>query len=335
MGDTTMKAIWASGYGNHEVLQLKKVPIPQIKENEVLVKVKASVATTADTLMLSGRPWYNRLFMGLRKPKHAIPGTGFSGDVVAVGQQVKSFQIGDEVFGETTLGFGTNAEFVAVPENGVVLPKPNTLSHSEAATFCDGPLTSLNFLIQLGKVKPGQRVLINGASGSLGTAAVQLAKHFGAEVTGICSKTNMGWIKSLGADTVVDYQNEDYTKLSKPYDIMFDTVGKSSFSQVKHLLVKDGLYLSPVLKPSLIVQMLFTSLVDGKKAKFDATGLKPGAELKHMLSELVEIFNAGKLKIVLDRQFPLEKVGKAHAYISGGHKKGNVVILVDAENDGE
>lgn len=330
MSDTTMKAIWASGYGNHEVLQLKQVPIPQIKEHEVLVKVSASVATTADTMMLSGRPWFSRLFMGLRKPKHAIPGTGFSGEVVSVGPQVKAFKTGDEVFGETTLGLGTNAEFVAVPENGVVFHKPNTLSHSEATTFCDGPLTSLNFLMKLGQMKPGQRVLINGASGSLGTAAVQLAKHFGAEVTGICSKTNMGWVKSLGADTVVDYQNEDYTKFSTSYNIIFDTVGKSSFRRVKHLLVKDGLYLSPVLKPSLIFQMLITSLTGGKKAKFDATGLNPAAELKQMLLELVEIFNAGKLKIVLDRQFPLEKVGKAHAYISSGHKKGNVVIIVES-----
>ena len=330
MSDTNMKAIWASGYGNHEVLQLKKVPIPQIKDNEALINVRASVATTADTMMLSGRPWFSRLFTGLRKPKHAIPGTGFSGEVVAVGQQVKSFQTGDEVFGETTLGLGANAEFIAIPEESVMMHKPNTMSHPEAATLCDGPLTSLNFLMNLGRIKSGQRVLINGASGSLGTAAVQLAKHFGAEVTGICSKTNMGWVKSLGADTVVDYQNEDYTKLSKSYHIIFDTVGKSSFNQVKHLLVKKGLYLSPVLRPSLIFQMLITSLTGGKKAKFDATGLKPHAELKQMLSELIDIFNARKLKIVLDRQFPLEKVAKAHAYISSGHKKGNVVIIVES-----
>ncbi len=178
-------------------------------------------------------------------------------------------------------------------------------------------------------MKFDQSILINGASGSLGTAAVQLAKYLGAEVTGVCSETNMGLVKSLGANTVINYHKEDFTKSSKRFDIIFDTVGKTTFQRVKPLLKEKGLYLSPVLKPSLLFQMAHSNISHGKKAKFAATGLKPPHELRYMLIELVAIFNSGKLKIVLDRQYPLEKVSKAFNYVSGGHKKGNVVIFVE------
>lgn len=323
-----MKAIWASGYGNHEVLKVKNVPIPSILEHEVLVEVRASVATTADTMMLQGKPRYGRIFTGLLKPKHQITGTAFSGVISKVGAEVKSFKTGDQVFGETTLGFGTHAEFVAVPEKGVLLKKPETMSHIDGATFCDGPLTAWNFLKELGHLKPGQNVLINGASGSIGTATVQLAKYLGAEVTGVCSEANMGLVKSLGANNVINYQKEDFTKSSKQFDIIFDTVGKTSFRQVKPILKEKGLYLSPVLTPSLLLQSMLPSFSNGKKAKFSATGLISPPKLRNMLLELVEIFNSGKLKIVLDRQYPLEKVSKAFDYVSKGHKKGNVVIFV-------
>ncbi len=328
-----MKAIWAQGYGNYEVLELKEVAIPPISEHEVLVKVRASVATTADTMMLQGKPWFGRMFTGLRKPKHPITGTAFSGVISKVGPGVKSFRDGDQVFGETTLGFGTHAEFVTVPEKGVLLKKPETISHNDATTFCDGPLTAWNFLKELGRLKPGQNVLINGASGSLGTAAIQLAKYLGADVTGVCSAVNMGLVKSLGADSVINYQKEDFTKSSKRFDIIFDTVGKTTFQSVKPLLKKNGLYLSPVLKPSLLFQMAISNISNGKKAKFAATGLKPPHELRYMLMKLVEIFNSGKLKIVFDRQYPLEKVSKAFDYVSKGHKKGNVVIFVESEKE--
>jgi NADPH:quinone reductase-like Zn-dependent oxidoreductase len=327
-----MKAIVATGYGAPDVLKLQQVEKPQPKENEVLVKVHASSATTADGMMRTGKPYFGRLMTGLTKPKHAIPGTGFAGVVETVGKNVSTFKPGDRVFGETTLGFSTNAEFVAVPENGVILPMPKNMSYAEAATYGDGHVTSLNFLKKIAQIKPGQKVLINGASGSLGTAAVQLAKFFGAEVTGVTSTRNVGLVKSLGADHVIDYTKKDFTKVNETYDVFFDTVGKSSFSKSKKILSESGLYVSPVLKFSLLLQMMRTSVFGKKKAKFAATGLRSDAELKSMINELIEIFKKGRLKTVIDRQYPLEKVAEAHRYISAGHKKGNVVIVVEPEN---
>jgi len=329
MKSNKMKAIAAEGYGNYHVLKLKEFEIPQPKEKEVLVKVYASSATTADSIMLSGKPYFGRLFTGIRKPKCAIPGTGFAGIVVSVGEGVSKFEIGAEVFGETTLDFSTNAEFVTVPENGVILHKPENMSFTEAAPICDGPLTSINFLKEIGKIKPGQKVLIIGASGSLGTAAVQLAKYFGAEVTGICSTANIGLVKSLGAQQVVDYTKEDFTKSEKRYDIIYDTIGNSSFSKSKKVLNKRGIYMTPLFKLPLLVHLMTRSVIRGKKVKFAATGLKPADELRELLAELVEIYVSGKLKTVIDRQFPLERVAQAHKHISSGHKKGNVVIIVE------
>jgi len=330
MKQKKMKAVVATKYGNSDVLQLKELEIPQPKENEVLVKVRACSATTADTMMLTGKPYFGRLFTGISKPKHAIPGTGFSGEVVARGDKVTIFNIGDPVFGETTLGFSTNAEYVAVPERGVILKKPENLSFVDAAPICDGHLTSINFLREIGKIRPGQKVLINGASGSLGTAAIQLAKYFGAEVTGVCSLVNVELVRSLGADHVIDYKKDDFTKSGKRYDIIYDTVGKSSFSQSKQVLAEKAAYISPVLKFSLLLQMIRTSMLGGKKVKFGASGLKSDDELRELLAELAELFQAGQLKTVIDRLFPLEQVAQAHQYIAEGHKKGNVVIVVES-----
>ncbi|MGQ1788142.1 NAD(P)-dependent alcohol dehydrogenase [Saccharicrinis sp. GN24d3] len=327
-----MKAIVATGYGSPEVLKLRQVDKPVPKANEVLVKVLASSATAADGMMRTGKPFIARMFTGLRKPKHPIPGTGFAGIVETTGENVTTFHAGDKVFGETTLGFGTNAEYIAVPENGVILPLPETLRFTEATTVCDGHLTSVNFLMNIALVKPGQKVLINGASGSLGSAAVQLAKYYGAEVTGVCSKRNVGLVKSLGADFVIDYTKEDFTLKNKQYDIVYDTVGKLSYHKSKKALTKNGQFISPVLKFSLLLQMLWTSLYGSKKAKFGATGLRSAIELRQLLTELVEIFKEGKITTIIDRQFPLEKLEEAHKYIATGHKKGNVVIIHQLES---
>ena len=323
-----MKAIVATGYGAPDVLKLQQVDKPQPKENEVLVKVYASSATTANGMMRTGKPYFGRLVTGLTRPKHPIPGTGFSGVVEAVGEKVERFRPGDEVFGETTLGFSTNAEYFTIPEKGVILPKPDNLRFTDAATFCDGHLTSLSFLKEIAQIKPGQRVLINGASGSLGTAAVQIAKYLGAEVTAVCSTHNVGLVKSLGADHVIDYTKKDFTKVNETYEVVYDTVGKSSFSKCKSILSESGVYLSPVLKFSLLLKMMWTSLFSKKKAKFSATGLRSDDDLRKQLTELVTLFRKGKLRTVIDRQYPLEKVAEAHTYIASGHKKGNVVIVV-------
>jgi NADPH:quinone reductase-like Zn-dependent oxidoreductase len=323
-----MKAIVATAYGNHEVLELQQVEIPQPKENQILVKVVNCSVTTADTMMVTGKPWFSRLFMGLTKPKFTSIGTGFAGTVVAIGEKVTLFNIGDDVFGETGLDFSANAEYICTPEDGVVLHKPENLPFLQAPSFTDGHLTSINFLQELGKIKPGQKVLINGASGSLGTSAVQLAKYFGAEVTGVCSSSNVGLVKSLGADFVIDYTKEDFTRSSEKYDLIYDTVGKSSFRKSKRVLTQDGRYLSPVLTLGLLGAVLRTAIFGSKKAQFAATGLKAPDQLRKLLAELIEIFKSGHLKTIIDRQFPLEKVPQAHQYIATGRKKGNVVIVV-------
>lgn len=329
MNINKMKAIVATGYGSPDVYTLQEVEIPVIKEDEVLVKVYACSATTADSMMRTGKPYFGRLLTGLTKPKHPIPGTGFAGEVVLTGSNVTSLQPGDRVFGETTLGFSTNAEYVAIPEKGVILPLPDNLSYGEATTYCDGHLTSMNFLKEIARVQPGQKVLINGASGSLGSAAVQLAKYFGAEVTGVCSSRNVGLVKSLGADHVINYHTEDFTANGKKYDVIFDTVGKSSYSKSRKVLTTTGQYISPVLKFSLLFQMLWTSHLSIQKAKFAASGLRSDDVLREMLADLIEIYKNGHLKTIIDRQYPLEKVAEAHEYIAQGHKKGNVVITVN------
>jgi len=231
-----MKAIITTKYGSPDVLQLREIEKPTPKDDEVLIKVSAASVTAADTMMRRGTPIYGRLFIGLTKAKHPIAGTGFSGTIEAIGCNVNLSQVGDEVFGETLFGAGTNAEYTCVPENGTLTLKPSKLTHGEVASTCDGALTSWNFLNVMAKVQRGQSVLINGASGSLGTAAVQLAKHLGAEVTGVCSTSNVEMIKSLGADHVIDYTETDFISTGDTYDVIFDTVGKSKFSKSKRAL---------------------------------------------------------------------------------------------------
>ena len=316
----------ATGYGTPEVFQLQQLNRPEPKANEVLVKVLTSSATTADAMMRTGKPYIARLFVGLTKPKHPVPGTGFAGIVEAVGSEVTTFREGERVFGETTLGFSANAEYLTISEHGVILPLPETMDFSEAANFCDGHLTSFNFLKAIAQIQPGQHVLINGASGSLGTSAVQIAKYFGARVTAVCSAQNAGLVSSLGADTVIDYRTEDFTQSGERYDFVYDTVGKSSFKQCKGILKENGVYLSPVLQFPLMMAMLTTSLTAGKKAKFAATGTNPDDKLRGLLEEVLNIWESGKLKTIIDRQFPLEKLSEAHRYIDTGRKKGNVVM---------
>jgi NADPH:quinone reductase-like Zn-dependent oxidoreductase len=323
---TTMKAIVCTKYGSSDVLELQEVAMPKVKENQVLIKVHATIVTRADTMMRTGYPLFGRLFMGLFKPKNPIAGTGVAGTIVAIGNNVTQFKVGHEIFGETILSFGANAEYVTMNETEVLALKPSNISHQEAAPVCDGALTSINFLKNIAKIQPGQRILINGASGSLGTAAVQLAKHYGAHVTGVCSTANIELVKSLGADEVIDYKKEDFTKAGLAYDVIYDTVGLSSFSKCKKSLTKNGAFVSPVLGMPLLFQMLWTSIFGSKKAKFSATGILPIPELKVLLDELIEIINAGKLKTIIDKRYLLEQVPQAHSYVDKGHKKGNIVI---------
>lgn len=322
-----MKAIACIKYGSPDVLQLKEVEKPTPKHNEVLIKIHAASVTAADSMMRTGTPLFGRLFMGLLKPKYPITGTGFAGEVEAVGKGTTLFKEGDSVFGESIFGFGTNAEYVCVPEDGMLATKPNNMTYEEAAPVCDGALTSLSFLKDVGQIQSGQRVLINGASGSLGSAAIQIANYFGAEVTGVCSAANVAMVRSLGAKKVIDYTQEDFTQSDKTYDIVYDTIGKSSFSRCKGILTKNGVYLSPVLGLPLLLQMICTSLAGGKKAKFSATGLRPQSELRELLNELIKLIEAGKLTSIIDRRYTLHQTADAHRYVEKGHKSGNVVVI--------
>lgn len=325
-----MKAIFYTQYGGPKVLQVKDVEINKPKENEVLLKNYASSITTADTFIRRGEPKFGRLFLGLTKPKNTMVGTGFAGEIVQVGKKVDDFKVGDKVYGETTFGFGANAEYVCVDvTNNIIEHLPKELSYEEAAPICDGALTSYNFLVSMAKLKPNQHVLINGASGALGTAAIQIAKNIGAKVTTVCSSKNIDLVKRLGADEAIDYNQVDFTKNLNCYDVIYDTIGSSTFSKSKKSLKSNGQFLSPVLSLSLLSTMIWTSIFGNKKAKFEATGLKKTEELSGFLQQIHLIINQSKLKTVIDKMYAIEEIADAHEYIDFGRKKGNVILRLN------
>jgi len=323
-----MKAIVATKYGPPDVLQLKEVAKPSPKEDEVLIRIFATAVTTAACAMRKG-PLMARPFTGLTRPKNPIPGTDLAGEIEAVGRNVARFKEGDQVFGGTDLGFGCYVEYICLPEEDVLTIKPANTTYEEAAAVVEGALTALPFLRDKGKIQSGQKVLINGASGGIGTAAVQLAKYFGAEVTGVCSTTNLEMVKSLGADTVIDYTKDDFTKGGQTYDIIFDTVGKSSFLLCKDSLKQEGVYLSTVPTLAIYLQMLWTAKIGSKRAIISQTGLRPTSEVAKDLRFVKELIEAGKITSVIDRCYPLEEIVDAHRYVEKGHKKGNVVITLE------
>ncbi len=330
-----MKAIVCTKYGPPEVLKLEEVEKPTPKDNEVLIKVYASIVEPTDCGSRKGDPSYARIFFGLTRPKNPILGCELAGEIEAVGKDVRLFKEGDRVFGATGLGFGAYAEYMCLPEDGVLAMRPANMTYEEAAAATDGAPTALPFLRDKGHVQRGQEVLINGASGSVGIYAVQLAKYFGAEVTGVCSTTNLELVTSLGADKVIDYTEKDFTKSGETYDIIFDAVGKSSFSRCKGALKQEGIYLTTVPTLAIMLQMLWTSKIGigSKKAMIAFTGMRPSSKRTEDLVFLKELFKAGKIKPVIDRSYPLEQIAEAHRYVDKGHKKGNVVITVGHQDD--
>lgn len=326
-----MKAIVYTKYGPPDVLQLKEVEKPTPKENEILVKVKATTVTVGDirsrsfTVPLS--VWLPaRITIGLRRPKKSILGLELAGEVVSVGKDVKLFKEGDQVFAASQVGYGAYAEYKCLPEDGPVSIKPNNLSFEEAAAIPIGARTAL-FYLRKANIQSGQKVLVYGASGSVGTYAVQIAKYLGAKVTGVCSTTNLELVKSLGADKVIDYTAEDFSSKGETYDVIFEAVDKSSFSACMKSLKKDGTYLN-VTVPLPGVRILWTKLTSSKKLIL-AQNSPENSEALNFLKELVE---AGKLKVVIDRYYSFEELVEAHRYVEKGHKKGNVVITVEHNN---
>jgi NADPH:quinone reductase-like Zn-dependent oxidoreductase len=331
-----MKAIVYTKYGPPEVLQLKEVAKPVPKDNEVLIKVHATVVTAEDPGARSGSfpPLFwllGRSITGFIRPKKQILGGVLAGEIESTGKDVKRFKAGDQVFGINLKDAGAYAEYVCLHEEQKVLAiKPANITYQEAAA-ANGVITAFPFLRDAGNIQAGQKVLIYGASGSVGTNAVQVAKYYGAEVTGVCSTANLELVKSLGADKVIDYTKEDFTKSGQTYDIIFDTVGKSSFSHCKRALKQRGIYLTTVITLAGLLQVLWTSLAGGKKVKFMTAGLRAPGEITKELILGGELMEAGKIKPVIDRSYPLEQIVEAHRYVEKGHKKGNVVITV-AEN---
>jgi NADPH:quinone reductase-like Zn-dependent oxidoreductase len=322
-----MKAIVATKYGSPEVLELREVAKPTPKDDEVLVRVHTTTVTAGDSRVRSftvpPSAWLPaRLTLGLRQPKKAIPGMVLAGEVESVGKEVSRFTKGDQVYAYDITRLSTYAEYACVSERNALALKPSTATYEEAAAIPFGAITALYFL-RKGKIRSGQRVLIYGASGSVGTFAVQLAKYFGAEVTGVCGTTNVDLVKSLGADRVIDYTKADFSRHGETFDIIFDTVGKSSLPDCLRLLKKEGGYLQAVAGPAQLVQMRWASMRSGKTL-LGGTAVPKTADLGY-LNELIE---AGKIKPVIDRCYPLEQMVEAHRYVDQGHKKGNVVIGV-------
>ncbi|MEM8533034.1 MAG: NAD(P)-dependent alcohol dehydrogenase [Chloroflexota bacterium] len=323
-----MKAIVYHQYGSPDVLRLGEVVKPTPKDNEVLIKVYATTVTIADFRLRSFTVppviWLPaRIALGFTRPKKAILGAELAGEIEDVGHNVTRFKQGDQVFASTLPHFGAYAQYKCLPEDVAIAIKPSNISYEEAAALPIGARTALYYLQKAG-IQPGHKVLVYGASGSVGTYAVQLARYFGADVTGVCSTTNLELVQSLGANHVIDYTQEDFSQRGEQYDIVFEAVGKSSFAACKRVLKEDGVYVNVVL-PFPDLEMLWTTITSNKKVIL-GDNIPEKAENLTFLKELVE---AGTLTPVIDRCYPLEEITEAHRYVDTGRKKGNVVITVE------
>ena len=329
-----MKAMVYTQYGPPDVLQFKEVEKPSPKDNEVLIRIHATSVTIGDLWArnfkeISPREftmplalWLpTRIYFGLRKPNIKILGAELAGEVEAVGSDVKRFKKGDQVFGYPGQSMGAYAEYLCMPENACVTMKPANMTYAEAAVVPYGAIMALNLLRKV-NLQSGQKILINGASGGIGAAAVQIARyHFGAEVTGVCGTPRLEFVKALGADRVIDYTKEDFTQNGETYDVIFDILGKSSFSRCRNSLKPNGIHLFASFKLKQLAQMLWTSMKGGKKV---ICALAPGST--EDLIAVKELIEAGKIRAILDRCYPLDQAAEAHRYVEAGLKRGQVAI---------
>lgn len=317
-----MKAVKYDRYGPAEVVAVRDMARPVPQANEILVRIHETVVTPTEIAGRNGTPWMVRLFSGLTRPK-AIAGTDFAGEVTAAGDAVTRFKAGDRVFGAAEAG--AHAEYIAVAEDSIVTTLPDSLSYRDVAGVCDAGLTSLTFLRDIARVQSGQRVLVNGASGSVGQFGVQLAKLYGAHVTGVCSGKNAALVRSLGADRVIDYTVDDFAALGDRYDVIYDAVGKRSFGDCRAALTPAGLYLTTVPTGDALLQTMLTGRSNGQRAKFVATGLDQTTE---KLETLRAMLAAGEIRTVIDRVYPLAQIADAHRYVESGRKTGAVVVAI-------
>lgn len=327
-----MKAATFRQYGPPEVLRIKEIERPLPKDNEVLVKVHASSVTSGDARIRgftdAGIFWLPmRLMFGIFKPRHPVPGMEFAGEVAAVGNKVRGFQKGDPVFGMTLRG--ANAEYLAIAETGAIAAMPSKLGYEEAAAIPFGATSALEFLRDIARVQPGERILIHGASGSVGVFAVQLAKHLKCHVTAVCSTPNIDLVKSIGADKVIDYKVTDFTEGAEKFDVVLDTVGVTSFSRCRRVLAPNGRHVFVSFQLTQLLQMLWTALRRGKRV---ICGFSSGT--RKDLAAVRDLVETGIIKPVIDRVYGLEEIAEAHRYVATGRKKGSVVIAVANSREG-
>lgn len=319
-----MRAVVYTKYGSPDVARLMDIPKPFPKDNEVLVKVYSSTVNRTDSGFRSAEYFISRFWSGLIKPKYQILGCEFAGIIEEIGQHVTTFQKGDKVFGFNDKTFGGHAEYLTISETAAVISMPTGLSFEEAAAISEGAHYAL-VDIRAAKVERGQNVLVYGATGAIGSAAVQLLKHFGAIVTAVCNTKNLALIKSLGADTVIDYQTQDFTKTEVKFEFIFDAVGKSSFGQCKPMLTKKGIYISTELGKNgeNILFALITPLLGGKRLLFPIPSIT-----KQDILFLKELVQKGDYKPIIDRQYNLDQIVEAYKYVESGQKTGNVVLKI-------
>ncbi|WP_454042124.1 NAD(P)-dependent alcohol dehydrogenase [Cellulosimicrobium sp. Marseille-Q8652] len=325
-----MRAAVSTTYGPPDVLHVEQLPAPAPGPREILVRNRASTVAAALVAARSGTPWFARLAFGLRRPRYPVLGGEVAGEVVAVGPGVSRFAVGDRVVGLTKMGAGAHAELVLLREDGVVDPLPDGLPEVDAAVLAAGPLTALPFLTVHARVRTGQAVLVIGASGCVGTAAVQVAVHAGARVTAVCGPRGLALARELGADDVVDRTAEDVTATRERYDVVLDVAGASSYRRCRHLLTRDGVYLTTV--PSLPI--LWTNLwtgrrTHGRRGVVAFTGLRSAEHQLDTLRTALELGRTGALRPVVDAAYPLDKIADAHRHVEDEHKAGTVVVLID------